>query len=161
VMRAFRPDVTVVKAKKMARMAAWGRRTGGTGKVVLFLGGMHDLRGDRRLDHVTWRAIDAAMCVAHAGQRAYVPPGFGPAAKLHVLWKGVAHERFRRPPEETAALRARLDLAPDDVAIGTVARFAWEKGLEDLFAAVPRVRARVPRARFFVVGDGRDRPRVE
>jgi glycosyltransferase involved in cell wall biosynthesis len=53
-------------------------------------------------------------------------------------------------------VRAALGLAPSALAIGTVGRLAWRKGLEDLLAAARLVRPRVPHARFFVVGGGRD-----
>src|SRR5262249_26864932 len=48
-----------------------------------------------------------------------------------------------------------LGLGPDDLAVGTVGRLAWQKGIDDLFAAVRLVLTRVPRARFFVAGGGR------
>jgi glycosyltransferase involved in cell wall biosynthesis len=75
---------------------------------------------------------------------------------LHVLWKGVDLARFEAARVAAPAARAALGLGPDDLAVGTVGRLAWQKGIDDLFAAVRRVRPRVPRARFFVVGGGRD-----
>ena len=57
-------------------------------------------------------------------------------------------------------MRAALGVTREDVAIGTVGRLAWQKGLDDLLAAARLVRARVPRARFFVIGGGRDAARI-
>src|SRR5207253_30088 len=90
----------------------------------------------------------------------YAERGFGPRTKLHVLWKGVDASVFERSATRGAAVRAALDVAPEDVAIGTVGRLAWQKGLDDLLAAARLVRARVPRARFFVIGGGRDAARI-
>src|SRR5438046_823830 len=61
---------------------------------------------------------------------------------------------------ERDAVRTALGLAPHEVAIGTVGRLAWQKGIGDLLDAVPMVRARCPSARFFVAGGGRDAPAV-
>jgi glycosyltransferase involved in cell wall biosynthesis len=59
------------------------------------------------------------------------------------------------------ATRQALGLADDDLAIGTVCRLAWQKGIDQLLEAVRLVRPTLPRARFFVVGDGRERPQIE
>src|SRR5690348_9242833 len=42
VMRAERADLVVAKAKKAARMAAFGRATGASARVLLFLGLTHE-----------------------------------------------------------------------------------------------------------------------
>src|SRR5204862_245502 len=73
-----------------------------------------------------------------------------------VLWKGVDLARFDRAHAEAARKRAELGLASDELAVGTVGRLAWQKGIDDLLEAVRRLRPRLPRARFFVAGGGRD-----
>jgi glycosyltransferase involved in cell wall biosynthesis len=155
-MRAERPDVVVTKGKKAARWAAFGRATGGGGRVVLFFGLTHELARNRWIDRFTWRRMDAGIVVAHGAADWYVAEGFGPREKVHVLWKGVELPRFDAAHAGASALRAALGIGPDDVAIGMVGRLAWQKGIDDLFAAVKIVHPRVPRARFFVVGGGRD-----
>jgi len=155
-MRAERPDIVVTKGKKAARWAAFGRATGGGGRVVLFFGLTHELARNRWIDRFTWRRMDAGIVVAHGAADWYVAEGFGPREKVHVLWKGVELPRFDAAHAGASALRAALGIGPDDVAIGMVGRLAWQKGIDDLFAAVKIVHPRVPRARFFVVGGGRD-----
>jgi glycosyltransferase involved in cell wall biosynthesis len=155
-MRAERADVVIVKGKKAARMAAWGRATGAGGRVALFLGATHELDRDRWVDRFTWRHVDAGIVVAHAAARWYVEHGFGPPAKMHVLWKGVDLARFDAAHAEAASVRAALGLRAGELAIGTVGRLAWQKGIDDLLAAARLVRSRLPHARFFVVGGGRD-----
>jgi glycosyltransferase involved in cell wall biosynthesis len=158
-MRAVRPDLVITKGKKAARMAAWGRATGGGGRVALFFGLTHELDPRRWIDRFTWRRIDAGIVVASDAGRWYADHGFGPPGKLHVLWKGVDQRQFASA--DAAAARAHLGLAPDDLAIGTVGRLAWQKGLDDLLAAVRLVRPRLSRVRFFVIGGGRDAPLVQ
>ena len=46
-MRAEAADVVVVKGKKAARMAAFGRATGARGRVAFFLGATHELERAR------------------------------------------------------------------------------------------------------------------
>ena len=159
-MRDFQPDVVIAKAKKAARMAAFGRSTGGGGRAVVFFGATHELDPRRGFDRFTWRAVDAGIVVAAGAAEWYVERGFGPRSKIHVLWNGVELSAFERATTRAAATRAALGLAADELAIGTVGRLAWQKGLGDLLAAAELVRARVPRARFFVVGGGRDAAQV-
>ena len=155
-MRAERADVVIVKGKKAARMAAFGRATGARGRIAFFLGATHELDRARWVDRFTWRAVDAGIVVAYGAARWYVDEGFGPPGKVHVLWKGVDLPRFERACAEAGHKRGELGLGPDELAVGTVGRLAWQKGIDDLFAAVRLVRPRLPRARFFVVGGGRD-----
>ncbi len=155
-----RPDVVVVKAKKAARMAAWGRSTGAGGRVVLFLGATHELSADRWVDRFTWQRVDAGIVVARGAADWYRESGFGPREKLHVLWKGLDVAAYRTSNEAARRLRAELGLAPDQLAVTTVGRLAWQKGITDLFAAVRLLRPRLPTARFFVVGGGRDAAQI-
>jgi len=155
-MRAEEADVVIVKGKKAARMAAFGRATGARGRVAFFLGATHELDRARWVDRFTWRTVDAGIVVAHGAARWYAAEGFGPPGKMHVLWKGVDLARFDRARAEAARKRAELGLAPGELAVGTVGRLAWQKGIADLLEAVRRLRPHLPRARFFVAGGGRD-----
>jgi glycosyltransferase involved in cell wall biosynthesis len=160
-MRAERPDLVVTKAKKMARMAVAGRALGGGGRVALYFGLTHELRPERWLDRWSWRRIDAGITVAHGATRWYLEHGFGPTEKLHTLWKGVDLAPFDLGIALRAATREALALGDDEIAVGTVGRLAWQKGLDRLFEAIRRLDARLPAARFVVVGGGREAPRIE
>jgi glycosyltransferase involved in cell wall biosynthesis len=160
-VRAERPDLVVVKGKKAARMAAWARATGGGGRVALFFGLTHELDPARWVDRFTWRHVDAGIVLAHGAARWYAEHGFGPPAKLDVLWKGVDLAAFDAVRRNGAAVRATLGLAATDLGVGMVGRLAWQKGIDDLVEAVRLVRPRVPAARFFVVGGGRDAAAIE
>lgn len=161
VMRVERPDVVVVKGKKAARMAAWGRASGGGGRTALLFGLTHELDARRWIDRHTWRRTDAGITLAHAASRWYASAGFGPPTKLHALWKGVALSPFDDGLAVRHATRTALGVGDQELAIGTVCRLAWQKGLDRLFDAVRRLEGRLPPARVFVVGDGRERPRIE
>src|SRR5947207_282648 len=98
------------------------------------------------------REHDAALAgrpdtPGHGAARWYRDEGFGPPAKMHVLWKGVDLAAFDAAQTRAAALRRELGLGAGDLAIGTVGRLAWQKGIDDLLAAVRLVRPVVPGAR--------------
>jgi glycosyltransferase involved in cell wall biosynthesis len=154
-MRAERPDLVVAKGKKTARWATWGRAAAG-GRVALIFGLTHELDPQRWVDRHTWRAVDGGIVLAHGAARWYAERGFGPPAKLHVLWKGVDLAAFDAARSQRDAVRATLGLAPDTLAVGAVGRLAWQKGFDQLLDAIRLVRPRLPRARFFVIGGGRD-----
>jgi glycosyltransferase involved in cell wall biosynthesis len=160
-MRRERPDVVVAKGKKAARMAAWGRMASPGTRIALFFGLTHELDPRRWIDRYTWRRVGAGIALAREAARWYVAAGFGPPDKVHVLWKGVDLVPYDDAIVRRAATRAGLGLADDEVAVGTVCRLAWQKGLDQLVAAVRILRATHPGVRVFVVGDGRERPRVE
>jgi glycosyltransferase involved in cell wall biosynthesis len=75
--------------------------------------------------------------------------------KLTFLGNGIDLTRFdpeRFDASATAETRRNLGAGPDDVVCGVVGRLVWEKGYRELFDAAARLRARVPRLRFVVVG---------
>ena len=155
-IRREKPDVVIAKGKKVARWAAFGRAIGGGGRLVLRFGLTHELDTRRWIDRFTWRQVDAGIIAAGDAARWYVEHGFGPASKVHVLWKGVDLRRFEHPEGTRAAVRAALGLAPDAIAACMVGRLAWEKGIDVLFDAARTGVERAPAARLFVVGGGRD-----
>jgi glycosyltransferase involved in cell wall biosynthesis len=68
----------------------------------------------------------------------------------------IAREAAQPPPEELARARAR-----GEAVIVTAGRLHPAKGQEDLLRALPILAARSGRCRLFVLGIGRDRPRLE
>jgi glycosyltransferase involved in cell wall biosynthesis len=161
MMRAERPDVVVAKGKKAARMATWGRATGAGGRVALFFGLAEELDPRRWVDRYTWRRVDAGITVAREAARWYAEHGFGPPSKLHVLWKGVDLTPFDLGLVTRQATREALGLADEELAIGTACRLAWQKGIDHLLEAIRLLHGRCPAGRFFVIGDGRERPEIE
>jgi len=155
-IRAEKPDVVIAKGKKVARWAAFGRALGGGGRLLLRFGLTHELDTKRWIDRFTWRQVDGGIIAAEGAAKWYIDNGFGPASKMHVLWKGVDLRRFEHPDGTREAVRAALGLAPDAVAACMVGRLAWEKGIDVLFDAARTVVERAPAVRLFVIGGGSD-----
>jgi glycosyltransferase involved in cell wall biosynthesis len=81
--------------------------------------------------------------------------------RIRTLLNGVDVVRFQRDPAVSAAARAELGIAADDIVVGAVGRLEGEKRFDLLIAAVAALRRRYPRLRLMLAGDGSWRPRLE
>lgn len=75
------------------------------------------------------------------------------ARKVVTVHNGVPAGRFTAA-QDRASARARLGVAGEGPVIGSVCRFAPQKGLTYLVAALPAIRAAVPGLRVVLGGDG-------
>lgn len=82
-----------------------------------------------------------------------------PRGKVEVIENGVAERSFAARP--AAARAARQRYGADGPLVGYAGRLVYEKGVQDLLAAVPRLRRRFPGLRVVVAGDGKYRPELE
>lgn len=82
-----------------------------------------------------------------------------PQDHVHVIPNGVAHRVWRAPAR--AIVSARKRFAPDGPLIGYAGRLVYEKGVQHLLHAVPRLRSRHPRLRVVIAGDGPYRAELE
>ena len=82
-----------------------------------------------------------------------------PQEHVEVIPNGVAHRVWRAPAR--AIVSARKRFAPDGPLIGYAGRLVYEKGVQHLLHAVPRLRARHPRLRVVIAGDGPYRAELE
>ncbi|MBI5487505.1 MAG: glycosyltransferase family 4 protein [Deltaproteobacteria bacterium] len=79
--------------------------------------------------------------------------------RLFKVYNGMDHDTFT-PGAPDEALRQELGLAPDARVLLCVARFARDKGLDQVVRALPDVLRAEPRARLLLVGDGAERGRL-
>jgi glycogen(starch) synthase len=76
------------------------------------------------------------------------------SAAITVIHNGIESRAWRVGTAEVAAMRAQH--SPDGTPLLLFfGRLEWEKGVHDLIAALPRIRARHPGARLVVAGKGR------
>jgi glycosyltransferase involved in cell wall biosynthesis len=80
--------------------------------------------------------------------------GIGTADQYVTVYSGMETAAFVRPPVAREEVRRQLGLAPEHVAVGTVARLFHLKGHDDLIALAPDLCSRFPNLRFLWVGDG-------
>jgi glycogen(starch) synthase len=75
-----------------------------------------------------------------------------PAGKVEVVPNGVNAAVWRAAPRAVAAARSRY--VGEGPVVGFAGRLVYEKGVQDLIAAMPRLRSRHPGLRVVISGDG-------
>jgi glycogen(starch) synthase len=75
-----------------------------------------------------------------------------PPSQVEVIPNGVDNRVWQAAPSEVAAARTRF--AGDGPLIGYAGRLVYEKGVQHLVSAVPRLRQRHPGLRVVIAGDG-------
>jgi glycosyltransferase involved in cell wall biosynthesis len=107
---------------------------------------------DRALEPFT----DIAIAVSRSTADFVINARLIPARKVKVVYLGAPVDEFgaERSPDDVAAARRSIGLAPDDFAIGAVTRLHDSKGNEFLVDAARLVLDARPQARFYLVGEG-------
>jgi glycogen(starch) synthase len=82
-----------------------------------------------------------------------------PSSRVDVVPNGVDGRRWHAQPAAVAAARHRF--AGTGPLIGFAGRLVYEKGVQDLVAAVPRLRRRHPGLRLVIAGDGPYRAQLQ
>jgi glycosyltransferase involved in cell wall biosynthesis len=103
---------------------------------------------------------DQVVCVTGPLRRYLIERGADPA-RVTVIPNGVRPAAFRIEDAARRALRARLGVGADQVAVGFVGRFGFWRGMVPLVEAAARVALAEPRAHFVLIGGGQMLPRVE
>lgn len=105
------------------------------------------------LDRWSARRVDRFLVVSEALRRLLVEArGIAPE-RVRLVYNGVELDA-PLPAAAGRALRAALGLAAEAPVVGAVGRLVWQKGFEDLIAALPAVVRAVPGVRLLLVGDG-------
>jgi len=108
--------------------------------------------GLHRLAGLVMRQVDSIRTVNEHERQALIRRGF-PADRLDVLPLGTAAPSFRDPtPESVDAVRAALEIAPDDRVILWVGYPVAFKRVHWLFEVLERVLRQVPKARLVMIG---------
>ena len=90
-------------------------------------------------------------------QRAKVPPD-----QVMVIPNGIETEKFSTlTPEVGLEFRRRLNISAEVPLLGSVGRLHEQKGYNQLIRAMVKIRARVPKARLLLVGEGECRGDLE
>ena len=85
-----------------------------------------------------------------------------PAERTKVVYLGAPLDEFARTrtTDEIKAARRAMGIAPGTIAVGTITRLMPSKGNQYLVEAAPKVLAKNPDVRFFVVGEGELQPQL-
>jgi glycosyltransferase involved in cell wall biosynthesis len=112
----------------------------------------HPLR--RAIMRRAFRRSRAVICNSREMARFAVDYYQAPPERVRVVYNGVDHERF-------AIRRKASDRAGAAPIVGTVGRVEKQKNLDVFLDAAACLREAAPGARFEIVGDGSERPRLQ
>ncbi len=143
-VREFRPDIVHTHLRRSGRIIA--RARGSAPSVATLHNGAN---GPHFFE------LDGLICNAHWQVRQIPATYPGQVFKLNQLF--TPHRRV--DAAEIAALRSSLGVAPEHFLVGAVARLAHSKGLDHLIEAFRA--ADLPNARLVILGEGRERRRLE
>jgi len=117
---------------------------------------------DRLTRDLFSKLVTGIICVSEKNYRARANYIYTPHKRTLVVNNGVDVDDFTAiPSSQLVALRAQHHIPSDAQIVGTVVRFEPEKGLNDLLAAFPAIRAACPRTHLLMVGDGSLRGTLE
>lgn len=105
----------------------------------------------RRVQRWACRLADRVLVNAEAIKRWLVQDGYD-GDRIDVIPNGIDLRRFNEPSPDTSTRRS-LGLADDAPMVLLVSRLVPRKGIEHFLEAAARVAARVPGARFVIVGE--------
>ncbi len=162
ILREFKPDVVhthSAKAGLLGRAAAWNLRTPlviHTVHGAPFHAYQNPLARQSFIRLERWAAgrCHHMISVAEAMTDLMVGAGVASRDKFSTIYSGMDVKPFAACHQWATAARAELQLAPDDIVIGKIARLFHLKGHEYLIEAAQKVVACQPRVRFVLVGDG-------
>ncbi|MFN0067321.1 MAG: glycosyltransferase family 4 protein [Limisphaerales bacterium] len=166
--RAERPDVVHTHSGKAGILGRLAARAAGVPCIVHTVHGPSFGPFQGPLANVLFkaaerraaRATDHFVVVADAMKRQYLDAGIGRPEQYTRVFSGFDLAPFLAAANDPG-FRHRLGLRPEEFVIGKVARLFELKGHDELIAAAPEIVARVPHARFLLVGDGAWRGRLE
>jgi len=109
----------------------------------------------RAVNKTICRLADRIVVNAEAIKGRLVEEGY-PPERIIVIPNGILCPALGS--DEDGLFRQEFGLSADDVLIGVVSRIARGKGLEYLLEAAPDVIARIPKAKFLIIGDNSFNP---
>jgi glycosyltransferase involved in cell wall biosynthesis len=109
----------------------------------------------RAVNRMFCRLADRVVVNAEAIKRTLVAEGYRPD-RITVIQNGILCPPLGK--DKDPFLRQEFGLSSDDILIGVVSRIARVKGLEYLLDAAPDVIARIPQAKFLIIGDNSFNP---
>ncbi|NLY91149.1 MAG: glycosyltransferase family 4 protein [Firmicutes bacterium] len=122
----------------------WGRNNGLHNELQRYISNV-----EWWLTYEAWRVICCSRYMFNELQQIFKLP----ADKLRIIPNGVYPEAFRRQSGDVRAIR-RQYAADDEQIVFYVGRLVFEKGLDLLLDAAPRILARREKVKFIIAGKG-------
>jgi len=113
----------------------------------------------RRIQRIICRLADCVLVNADAIRQKLIEQAYD-SEKIVVIRNGIPRSKFVKA-RRSAALRRELGVSPEAPLVAVFSRLNRMKGIEYFIDAAPGIAAKVPSARFLVVGDGTIRASLE
>jgi glycosyltransferase involved in cell wall biosynthesis len=168
LLRQYRPDVVHTHSSKagiIGRLAA--HRLGIPAVHTVHGAAFHfgqsavAFRLYRSLERKAANWCDQFITVCDAMTQQYLAAGIATPDRYTTIYSGMDVDRLLQPQRSREDIRASLEIEPDDLVVGKIARLFNLKGHQYLIEAAKRVVADVPRIKFLLLGDGNLRGRFE
>lgn len=103
-----------------------------------------------------WKAsfVDLTLTVCETDKKLLMDRFHVPEEKMRAVLNGIEAESLDQLCRDQESFARDMNLSGNSPIVGTVARFAEQKGLAYLIQAIPLVLRQLPQARFLIVGDG-------
>ncbi len=168
-LRALHPDVVHTHSSKAGIIGRWAAARARVPAVVHTIHGLAFTASTSQLvngfykfaERITAPKTTRIVCVADAMARQSLAANVGRPEQYVTIYSGMETRQFLNPPVPREHIRAQLGLAPEHVAIGTIARLFDLKGHDDLLDLAPALFAKWHNLRFLWVGDGSLRQQFE
>jgi glycosyltransferase involved in cell wall biosynthesis len=118
-------------------------------------------RGYVEAERAAARVTDRIVCVSQADRERGLASGIGHASQYRILRSGIDPSLYAVTDQARARVRRAIGAKPDEIVVGSIANFKPQKAPLDFVEAARLARARDPRLRFVIAGDGELRPAVE
>lgn len=142
----------------------WGRLAAYCARTPVVLSSLHLaswLEGVGRLNRALTPITDGFIAGLDAHGRFLSEQQSIPAEKIHVIANGVDVGHFRRDLAAGSSIRDRFQIPIDAPICGTFAALQTEDNHDTLLKGASFIRSRFPDVRFFVIGDGAVRQRIQ
>ncbi len=108
----------------------------------------------RKLDLQLMRQFDHLIAVSHATKTEMIEGGVSEKS-ITVIHNGIDTDTWASTDVEDK-VRGEFGFGPDNLVVGYVGRISAEKDLDTWLRAAVMISTRIPKARFLLVGDGRE-----
>ena len=160
--KELKPDVVHTHSSKAGIVGRYAAHAAGVPRVIHTIHGLAFTASTHAAVNAVYRLLERKtaplthkiVSVADAMTRASLAANIGKADQYVTVHSGMDIAPFLEPPVPRHPVRERLGLAPEHVAVGTIARLFHMKGHEDLLKLAPDLCARFPNLRFVWIGDG-------
>jgi len=169
LLRELKPDVVHTHSSKAGILGRWAAHKAGVPVVIHTIHGLAFTASTSALVNNAYKMLERRaapittriVCVADSMRDQSLAANIGQRGQYITIYSGMETSAFINPPVPRETTRARLRLAEDHIAVGTIARLFHLKGHEDLLNIAPDLCRRFEKLRFLWVGDGLLRPEFE